>query len=105
MNRASSVDDVAIDQHGDRILVTSLDGDAAIMDSAGNKIWTNKTDRSWAHCAMTKKGDSIILVSDKGEVVCYKTEVRRDKKASGRLGQLRFSRSSDIVSSHRSRLM
>ncbi len=67
-----SVNNVSIDQKGDRILAVSLDGQAALMDGDGARLWHTKTEHSWVHCEMARAGDRFVLVSDEGNVICYK---------------------------------
>lgn len=78
-----SVIDVGIDRKGDRIVAAGLDGDVALMDSAGRVAWQAKTDHSWVHCEMTRKGDRFTLLSDKGVVVCYKISTGKEAGEKG----------------------
>ncbi|MDH5677084.1 MAG: hypothetical protein OEZ28_00530, partial [Nitrospinota bacterium] len=64
------VNSVAVDRKGEMIVITSPDGDAALLDSAGTQLWRRQFTHSWLHTDLTIKGDRFILVSNKGYVKC-----------------------------------
>jgi len=66
-----TVNSAAVDRLGDRILITSVEGEMALMNSGGTQVWRAKSPHSWQFCDMTMKGDRFILVSNKGYVGCH----------------------------------